>query len=77
MNKIEFVCFEIKKVHSFTGSKEEAKVFTDMGYFIGINGCSLKTQENIDAMRSIPTEFLMLETGRDEFQFYLRGLISI
>ena len=50
-------------VHSFTGSADEAKVFTDLGYFIGINGCSLKTQENIDAMVSIPTEFLMIETG--------------
>ena len=25
-------------VHSFTGSKEEAKLFTDLGYYIGING---------------------------------------
>ncbi len=49
-------------VHSFTGSKEEAKLFTDLGYFIGINGCSLKTQENIEAMCSIPSQYLMIET---------------
>jgi TatD DNase family protein len=50
-------------VHSFTGSAAEAKIFTDMGYYISINGCGLRTRENIEAMCSIPTEFLMIETG--------------
>ncbi|XP_030838832.1 putative deoxyribonuclease TATDN1 [Strongylocentrotus purpuratus] len=49
-------------VHSFTGSKAEVAEFLDLDFYIGINGCSLKTAENIEAMCTIPKDRLMIET---------------
>lgn len=49
-------------VHSFTGEIEDAKDYIKRGLFVGINGCSLKTQEQMDIVREIPIESMIVET---------------
>ena len=49
-------------VHSFTGSMEEMRELIDLGLYIGVNGCSLKSEENLAVVREIPLEYMLIET---------------
>eukprot|EP00927_Polykrikos_kofoidii_P074128 TRINITY_DN70099_c0_g1_i1.p1 TRINITY_DN70099_c0_g1~~TRINITY_DN70099_c0_g1_i1.p1 ORF type:complete len:461 (+),score=77.34 TRINITY_DN70099_c0_g1_i1:252-1634(+) len=49
-------------VHSFDGSLEDAMLFIELGLRIGINGCSLKTAENMEVVRQLPMGTFLLET---------------
>ena len=49
-------------VHSFDGSIEELKDLLDLNLFIGLNGCSLRTDNNLEVVRHLPLERILLET---------------
>ncbi|CAO3570889.1 unnamed protein product [Mortierella alpina] len=49
-------------VHSFTGTLEEMQHYIDLGLYIGINGCSLKTEDNLQVAVKVPLDKLLLET---------------
>jgi len=49
-------------VHSFTGTLDEMQELVEMGFDIGINGCSLKTAENCAVVKEVPLGRLQLET---------------
>lgn len=49
-------------VHSFTGDVREMQELVDFGFFIGVNGCSLKSEENLKMIAAIPLHRILLET---------------
>ena len=49
-------------VHSFTGTIEEMQRLVEMGFDIGINGCSMKTEENVEVVKAVPLGQLQIET---------------
>lgn len=49
-------------VHSFTGTAEELQKLLELGFYIGVNGCSLRNPENLAVARQVPRDRLMIET---------------
>ena len=49
-------------VHSFTGTVEEMQELVTLGLHIGVNGCSMKTEENLEVVKAIPLDRLQIET---------------
>lgn len=49
-------------VHSFTGTVDELEKILSLGLSVSINGCSMKTEEQVEMITQIPLDKLMLET---------------
>ncbi|KAI0989589.1 hypothetical protein GJ496_001456 [Pomphorhynchus laevis] len=51
-----------KIIHSFTDTYDEAMKFIDYDCYIGINGCSMKTDEQLDSIARLPLDKILVET---------------
>jgi len=54
--------FSTGVVHSFTGGDEELRRLLALGLSIGVTGASLRTAEQVERLKSVPADRLMLET---------------
>ncbi|PRP82672.1 putative deoxyribonuclease [Planoprotostelium fungivorum] len=59
----DFIDIVRRNRHRFTrGTLSEAERLIGLDLYIGINGCSLKTEENVNVVKSLPLDRLMVET---------------
>ena len=49
-------------VHSFDDTLELAKKFIDLGLYIGLNGCSLRSKESLAVVKDLPLDRILMET---------------
>ena len=49
-------------VHSYDGPADEMRALVELGLHIGLNGCSLRTAENLLTAAAVPGGRLLLET---------------
>lgn len=50
-------------VHSFSGTEADLRALLEFPtLFIGLNGCSLKTEENLEVVKHVPLDRMLLET---------------
>lgn len=49
-------------VHSFTGTLDELQRVLLLGFYVSVNGCGLRLEENLEVVKHIPLDRLMLET---------------
>ena len=57
------MCVDCIKMSYHRTDRASLEAFLGLGFAIGINGCSLKTQENLDNVKLIPDDKLMIEVG--------------
>jgi TatD DNase family protein len=49
-------------IHSFDGTADEARQMLDLDLHIGLNGCSLRTEESLEVVRGLPIDRVLIET---------------